>query len=206
MSLSSAVAFFDACRAGIMGPTLLPVGVRSREITLSGSIVRQSSAGSCNRNLQGMPVPHPHINCGGGNAKNSARRPNTWVGKSINRDWNESGLVFGCLLPLSRPSAIFRRIVLGWINAVNGVVETWSFSHIGQKIYERLIPSFADLNALRTISGKVLKLRICASALHAHPYAVGRRPFSANFVAVLQSAIRVSHVNCILAPVEKVKP
>lgn len=66
------------------------------------------------------------------------------------------------------PPAVFRRIVFGVINSVEGFV-FWSFAHITEKISKIIVPAFAHFYPASAISVKIRGIWVVAPSLHKVP-------------------------------------
>lgn len=69
------------------------------------------------------------------------------------------------------PFAVFWAIVSVYVASLQGKV-VWTFSHVLQKIFKTIQPSFAYLNTTATICSKMAIFGIATSALHATPCSV----------------------------------
>jgi len=81
------------------------------------------------------------------------------------------------LLVRSSPATIARLVIatLVWI-AINAVSSRWSRPHVFKKCLKRRSPSFAHLNAVRTIPLVVFIAAVVASCQHRTPRTVCKRP------------------------------
>lgn len=86
-------------------------------------------------------------------------------------------LLFRC-----SPPAVFSRIALLVVNAINGVAHR-ALAHISQKIVKAK-PSLANLNASRSVRGELRRFFVCATMPHFGPRSVGRRLTPPGSVAV----------------------
>jgi len=81
-----------------------------------------------------------------------------------------------CLLRKCCPSAISRLIISIRVNAVNAVVVAWFTTHVVDKVFKTLRPSFTNRNPSSSVIHVLKVISIETSLLHCSPAVVFRRP------------------------------
>src|SRR5215471_3052606 len=79
-----------------------------------------------------------------------------------------------CLLDQVRPLAIFRGIGTVIINTIESLT-CLGFAHVGQKVFERITPAFANCDAAATVIPEGGIVGIIAALFHMAPHAVNPR-------------------------------
>lgn len=85
-----------------------------------------------------------------------------------------SGPPVECLLELCSPSTISRFVIAVIVDPINGMLPCWALAHVGEKVRE-FIPSFANLDAARSIPKIFGMVRIFTTLTHRVPSMVNRR-------------------------------
>lgn len=70
-------------------------------------------------------------------------------------------LLFSC-----SPSAIFRRVVLVVIDAINGMIRAWAVAYVGKKVPKGFSPSVTHFNSSGAIKAISLSMLIIAAIEH----------------------------------------
>lgn len=166
---------------------------RLGQIAFPWALARQPVLLGGNSFLDRISSLQPLMNRRRANAKCSTSGGSIGIVHAIDRYRAHVALVLRRLLQRSRPPAIARLVVAVGVQSVDGVVQGRTLSHVRQEGDERSVPPLADTNAPPAIFRKVFVGGLFASRLHADPHAVGRASFATDFVAVLQSAVRISH-------------
>jgi hypothetical protein len=76
------------------------------------------------------------------------------------------------LLGACRPSAIVRCVVAIGVDAINGMMRTWSAAHIGKEVLKTVLPSVANSNTAAAIIGVPDVRWGIASGFHGNPRAI----------------------------------
>jgi hypothetical protein len=91
------------------------------------------------------------------------------------------GFFIALLLGSCCPSAVAGFVISCAVGeSVDAVQFGRTFSHVGQKVLERVPPSLADSNADRSPSWKIVMRRICATHFHGDPGSVSQTWTSAS--------------------------
>lgn len=104
-----------------------------------------------------------------------------------NRD--KASPILSALLLHSRPSAVFRRIVLVGVDAINRVFSFWPFSHVVKKCLKVMHPTVTNLDSTASPVFKVFVLFVVAPPLHSKPRLVLNSSSRFTFVTMLGDAI-----------------
>ena len=163
------------------------------QIALTRSFVGKLVLSGGDRFLNRITRLQTLLNRGRANAVSQACRSAVGIVDAVNRHRTHVTLILGSLLYRCCPSAVSRFVVSVGVQPVDRMVERRAFAHIGKKRDKRVLPSLTDANAAPAILREVLVADLFAPRLHADPNTIGRASFAANFMAVLQSSVRVSH-------------
>lgn len=80
------------------------------------------------------------------------------------------------LLKLSRPAAVFWRVIFRWVYSIDSMVRRWLWPHVLNKIGKAL-PVIAKLYSLCPVLSVTRCFRILTSLLHVHPSSIFARRF-----------------------------
>lgn len=156
--------------------------------------IRQPSRWSGNSRHQIVTGLQPHIHSGWRDTKSAASGPNAVIGDTVNGYCAERCLVLGSLNRAQHPSAVLRRVVTSGINSVDGMLDRFALTHIGQKCF-KAVPPFTNSDASATIIGPVFMRSPIAAIPHPSPDFVCEALPLAFSMPVTKATIRISHVN-----------
>ncbi len=122
-----------------------------------------------------------------------ARSRSIGVVDAVYRDWAHIPFIFSKLLQRCSPPAVARFVVPIGVEPVNRVIKRRANSHVVQKGDEAGVPPLAHPDSATSIFREVFVGRVFAPRFHANPNAIGRATFATNFVAMLQSAVWITH-------------
>ena len=168
--------------------------VSLRQVAFPWAHIRQPSRWSGNSRHQIVTSLQPHIHSGWRDTKSAASGPNAVIGDTVNGHCAKRCLVLGSLNRAQHPSAVLRRVVTSGINSVDGMLDRFALTHIGQKCF-KAIPSFADANARASITRPVLMPRAIAAIPHPSPHFVCEASGLAFSMPMTKATVRISHVN-----------
>lgn len=164
-----------------------------RQVAFAGSFARKPILFSGDGFLNRITRFQPFINRGWADAIGSASRRSIRVVHTVNRDGAQIALVLGGLLQRCSPTAIARLIVSVGIQPINRVIQRRADTHVVQERHKRRLPTLTHPDPTASIFREVLVGSVFAPRFHTNPNTIRWASFATKFVAVLQSAVRVSH-------------